>query len=73
MRKQKHKPLWIKLFVWRGGEWMTVNSQMMSPPKKGELIRLRGERKVYQAQEDGKIKRDGSVEVHGHLAGMLRE
>jgi hypothetical protein len=68
MRKQK--PPWIKLLVWRGGEWVVLNEKTF-PVKKGELVRMRGERKVYEVQKDSKVSRDRSITVHSHLVGML--
>lgn len=72
MRKQKPKPAWIKVLVLRDGEWLVLDEKTF-PVKKGELVRMRGLREVYEIQRDSKVKRDGSITVHAHLMGMLSE
>lgn len=62
-----------KLLVLRDGRWHVLDTRKTTPPKKGEWIRVRGRRQVYEVQEDAKLKRDGSISVHSHLFGMLKD
>lgn len=64
MRKGR-QPSEIKLFVWRGSKWVALGKQTF-PVKKGELIRLRGERAIYEVMEDSSPCRDGGINLHAH-------
>jgi hypothetical protein len=65
MRKGK-KPSWIKMLVWREGEWLVLNKTTF-PVKKGELIRLRGERSIYEVMEDASPDpKGGGIDFHAH-------
>lgn len=71
-RTQKPKPPWIKALVWRNGRWVVLDEKTF-PLMKGEGIRMRGQRTVYEVQKDSKVKRDGSITIRAHEVGLLRE
>lgn len=71
-RKQKPKPPWIKVLVWRDEKWVVLDEGTF-PVKKGEAIRMRGQRTVYEVQKDSRVKRDGSITIRAHEVGMLWE
>lgn len=59
------------MLVWREGEWLILNKTTF-PVKKGELIRLRGERAIYEVMEDASPDLKGGINLHAHKFADLK-
>ena len=75
-RKEPPQENWtlecVKMLVLRDGKWVVLNEGTF-PAKKGEMIRVRGQRDVYELHEDSQHNPDGGVEVIAHLVGEVTE
>lgn len=64
MGKPRKQPPWIRVMIWRNGEWVLMaNGEAIQSLKKGDLFRVRGRREIFVVEEDfekGK-KRKGIV------------
>ncbi len=60
----------FKALIWRNCNWEVYDSRKGTLPRNGELIRVRGERKLYAICKAVR-HRDGTVTTRSHLIGML--
>lgn len=65
-------PPWIKALVLRESRWLVLDKGTF-PVKKGEYIRMRGQRDVYEVMEDSKMDPDGGITIHSHKVGVIKE